>query len=135
MTFPGVPTIYYGDEAGVEGYTDPYNRGTYPWDNTEQELLSWVQKLAELRNNESTLVEGKLGYLETDKEILAFHRKGKKKFVTVLNSSDKTQQLSFNIKLQQIVIFTGLVQIENQIITLGPFAGGVWGYEEGAEKI
>ena len=41
MTFPGVPTIYYGDEAGVEGYTDPYNRGTYPWDNAEQELLAW----------------------------------------------------------------------------------------------
>ncbi len=31
MTFPGVPCIYYGDEAGLEGYSDPYNRGTYPW--------------------------------------------------------------------------------------------------------
>ncbi len=36
MTMPGVPCIYYGDEAGVEGYTDPYNRATYPWGNEDQ---------------------------------------------------------------------------------------------------
>ena len=36
MTMPGVPCIYYGDEAGMEGYTDPYNRGTYPWGNEDQ---------------------------------------------------------------------------------------------------
>lgn len=31
MTFPGVPCIYYGDEAGCQGFEDPFNRGTYPW--------------------------------------------------------------------------------------------------------
>ena len=31
MTFPGVPCIYYGDETGLEGHDDPYNRSTYPW--------------------------------------------------------------------------------------------------------
>lgn len=36
MTMPGVPCVYYGDEAGLEGYTDPYNRATYPWDSVDE---------------------------------------------------------------------------------------------------
>ena len=35
---PGVPCIYYGDEAGLEGYADPYTRGTYPWGKEDEEL-------------------------------------------------------------------------------------------------
>ena len=36
MTMPGVPCVYYGDEAGMEGYTDPYNRAAYPWGNEDK---------------------------------------------------------------------------------------------------
>ena len=39
MTWPGAPTIYYGDEAGVCGWTDPDNRRTYPWGNEDLELI------------------------------------------------------------------------------------------------
>jgi len=42
LTFPGVPCIYYGDEAGVEGYADPYNRGTYPWGRENMEIFGMV---------------------------------------------------------------------------------------------
>ena len=38
MTLPGVPCIYYGDEAGLEGYADPYNRGTFPWGKEDKDL-------------------------------------------------------------------------------------------------
>ncbi|MEI7883928.1 MAG: glycoside hydrolase family 13 protein [Clostridia bacterium] len=133
MTFPGVPTIYYGDEAGVEGYTDPYNRGTYPWNNVEHELLVWVQELSELRNNETVLVNGALVYLETDGKILAFLRKGIRNFAILLNASNETQQLSINVSLSELIICTGLIQQENQLIKLGPFAGGIWKFEEGAK--
>ena len=50
-TLPGVPCIYYGDEAGMQGYRDPFNRGTYPWGRENQSLLSWYQGLGRLRKH------------------------------------------------------------------------------------
>ena len=41
MTWPGAPTIYYGDEAGVCGWTDPDNRRTYPWGHEDEELIQF----------------------------------------------------------------------------------------------
>jgi 4-alpha-glucanotransferase len=49
MTFPGIPCIYYGDEAGVEGLSDPYNRGTYPWGQENIDLVSWYRKISGIR--------------------------------------------------------------------------------------
>lgn len=51
MTFPGVPCIYYGDEAGVEGYGDPFNRAPYPWGREDVELVDWYKKLISLRQH------------------------------------------------------------------------------------
>lgn len=50
MTFPGVPSIYYGDEAGLEGYRDPLNRRTYPWGNEDAELLCWYRTVTSIRS-------------------------------------------------------------------------------------
>lgn len=58
MTFPGVPSVYYGDEAGLEGYKDPFNRGTYPWGREDQELLSWHQRLIHQRRQQAALKTG-----------------------------------------------------------------------------
>lgn len=55
---PGVPCLYYGDEAGAEGYEDPYNRGTYPWGREDQELLAHYRMLALLRKQYSFLWDG-----------------------------------------------------------------------------
>lgn len=55
---PGVPCIYYGDEAGVEGFSDPYNRGTYPWGKEDEELLAHYRMLAGLRNQYGLLKDG-----------------------------------------------------------------------------
>ncbi|MEN6566398.1 MAG: bifunctional glycogen debranching protein GlgX/4-alpha-glucanotransferase [Veillonellales bacterium] len=58
MTFPGVPSVYYGDEAGLEGYKDPLNRGTYPWGREDQEILAWHQQLIRLRHQQDALKTG-----------------------------------------------------------------------------
>lgn len=58
FTMPGVPCIYYGDEAGVQGYTDPFNRGPYPWGREDQELLVHYRMLAALRQQYPVLARG-----------------------------------------------------------------------------
>ncbi|ACB84153.1 bifunctional glycogen debranching protein GlgX/4-alpha-glucanotransferase [Natranaerobius thermophilus] len=83
MTFPGIPSIYYGDEAGLEGYQDPDNRKTYPWGNEDQELVSWFRKLTAIRNHYDVLRTGDFSLVTTvsdsqqdlDKDILLYRRK------------------------------------------------------------
>ncbi|MFY9174132.1 MAG: glycoside hydrolase family 13 protein [Peptococcia bacterium] len=58
FTSPGVPCIYYGDEVGLEGYRDPYNRGTYPWGQEDQELLEWYKEISHLRRERPILRQG-----------------------------------------------------------------------------
>lgn len=58
MTFPGVPCVYYGDEVGVEGYPDPFNRRTYPWGQEDAELLEWHKRLIALRHRYPVLKTG-----------------------------------------------------------------------------
>ncbi len=58
FTMPGVPCIYYGDEAGAQGFTDPYNRGTYPWGREDGELLRHYRELSELRRRYPALSAG-----------------------------------------------------------------------------
>ncbi|MCL2106350.1 MAG: glycoside hydrolase family 13 protein [Oscillospiraceae bacterium] len=49
FTLPGNPCVYYGDEAGMQGHMDPFNRGCFPWGNENQALLAWYRALGELR--------------------------------------------------------------------------------------
>lgn len=58
MTFPGVPCVYYGDEAGAEGYADPFNRGTFPWGREDRELLAGYKKVIALRRQHAVLRTG-----------------------------------------------------------------------------
>lgn len=51
MTFPGVPHLFYGDEAGLEGGRDPLNRRTYPWGNENQEILTWYKRMIRMRKS------------------------------------------------------------------------------------
>ena len=74
FTFPGSPMIYYGDEAGMEGAADPFNRRTYPWGHEDRELLSWFRWLGQLRKNRASLRRGSLRWLEARGSLLAYSR-------------------------------------------------------------
>ena len=72
---PGVPCIYYGDEAGMEGYRDPFNRACYPWGKEDEDLIAWYRYLALLRREHvDILKDGKLRNVYSHGDILSFER-------------------------------------------------------------
>ena len=62
-SFPGSPTVFYGDEAGVQGFEDPLNRGTYPWGREDPALLAYFRQLGALRKQRVSLQCGDIDYL------------------------------------------------------------------------
>ena len=58
FTMPGLPCIYYGDEAGAQGYADPFNRGPYPWGREDEELLEHYRGITALRRDNPVLARG-----------------------------------------------------------------------------
>ena len=79
MTWMGAPTIYYGDEAGLCGFTDPDNRRTYPWGHEDQEMIRFHKDIIRLRRENDELRIGSLKFLDTDYNLLVygrFHDKG-----------------------------------------------------------
>lgn len=74
MTFPGVPCIYYGDEAGLEGFKDPFNRRTYPWGREDNELLQWYKKIVNMRNCHDFLKTGNFFPAYSGEDVYAYIR-------------------------------------------------------------
>ena len=88
FTFPGSPMIYYGDEAGMEGFEDPLNRGTYPWGREDRDLLAWFTRLGALRNAYPALQSGTISWLYTAGPLLIFARQdGGQRLTTAVNAS------------------------------------------------
>lgn len=72
---PGVPCIYYGDEAGLEGYRDPFNRACYPWGREDQDLLDWYRQLGKMRGEyRSILARGGYRTLRAEGNLLVLER-------------------------------------------------------------
>jgi 4-alpha-glucanotransferase len=74
FTSPGVPCIYYGDEAGTEGYADPYNRSTFPWGREDQDLTGWVRRLSHLRQEYPVLIRGTVAYGAASCNVFSMER-------------------------------------------------------------
>ncbi len=74
FTLPGFPCIYYGDEAGMEGYRDPFNRACYPWGRENKELIEWHKDLAEMRKSISALWDGNLINVYSQGRLLSYMR-------------------------------------------------------------
>ena len=99
-TLPGVPAIYYGDEAGLEGYRDPFNRRPYPWHNRDALLLSAYRRIGAMRRAEPVLREGGFRLLALTERLLLFCRTNKKRVILVaVNRSTVAATLSFNTRV------------------------------------
>ena len=88
MTWPGAPTLYYGDEAGVCGFTDPDNRRTYPWNNVDDALIDFHRDMINERKISSALKKGAFVFLRCDRDYVSYGRFNKEqKCVIIVNGS------------------------------------------------
>ncbi|MCL1845542.1 MAG: glycoside hydrolase family 13 protein [Defluviitaleaceae bacterium] len=98
MTWPGAPTIYYGDEAGLAGWTDPDNRRTFPWGNEDETLLALHKKLIALRREFPALRKGSLEFLWTNHGFLSYGRWDEKnKVVVAVNNNSKPMAVALPV--------------------------------------
>lgn len=102
IMFPGVPCIYYGDEAGVEGYADPYNRGTYPWGKEDYEIMDWYRRILRMHAEYDTLQTGNFTSFSIEPDVYGFKRAGDKEEILVLinRHSGETKTVDLTTKLQ-----------------------------------
>ena len=74
MSVPGMPCIYYADEAGLEGCADPFCRRTYPWGEEDQQVLSIYHTLIQMRREHPVLRTGECRYLSPCNDVLGILR-------------------------------------------------------------
>ena len=82
-TLPGCPSLYYGDEAGLVGYADPFNRGTYPWGREDEGLVEFFRLLGNMRKDSPVLRRGGFTPLQFDDSFCVYQREFKGKTVAV----------------------------------------------------
>ena len=88
FALPGVPTIYYGDEAGMQGYKDPFNRRCYPWGKENGELVEWYKKLGKIRSENRVFKDGRFEILSAVAGCVAFSRKNDDEAILVISNSN-----------------------------------------------
>ncbi len=100
MGYPGAPTIYSGDEAGVTGSKDPDDRRTYPWGDENADLVKHYQAAGAVRTeNADLLAYGKLTTLHADGDVYAFARTNDDgAAIIAVNRGTKSQMIELDVK-------------------------------------
>ena len=88
MTWPGAPTIYYGDETGLCGFTDPDNRRAYPWGREDVVMVDFHRDMIRIHKENEALRTGSVKFLQGEQDVLSYGRFNRKEqFVVILNNS------------------------------------------------
>ncbi len=124
MTWPGAPTIYYGDEAGVCGWTDPDSRRTYPWGHEDMELIQFHRDIIRIHKESSALKTGSLKVIYGAHKALAYGRfDGREHYVICINNN--YEDIEIKLPVWQLGIFDGdslvsLIETTEQGYTMEP---------------
>ena len=101
---PGIPTVYYGDEVGLEGFSDPFNRKTFPWGAEDVEILTHYRKIGKIRKENSIIQSGDYREVLIDNDIYAFKRHlNGKSVLLVYNNSPMNVRVEFNSPATELI--------------------------------
>jgi 4-alpha-glucanotransferase len=102
----GVPSVYYGDEAGLEGHHDPFCRMPFPWGREDKELLAHYRTLGEMRKKHPALKNGTFEFLHHDANSFAYLRKQEDdKVLVIANMGDAS--VTIPLTDERTDLFTG----------------------------
>ena len=155
MTWPGAPTVYYGDEAGLCGFTDPDNRRTYPWGNEDFELIDFHREAIRMHKRNSCLNHGSLKFIGSDYQYIAYGRFQKDEQIAVaFNNSGSSKQVELPVweigvpmesKMKRIMYSTAAYYSVGRIdypvrngciaLDLPPFSGIVLRHRTGDDQV
>ncbi len=125
-TIPGVPCLYYGDEAGMEGYQDPFNRGCYPWGQEDTDLIEWFRALGALRKAHPVFCEGAFTPVAEQNGALVFSRSNEDEDVLIaVNPTDKVCAIPLPTTFCKGESLLGNSYIERGFWQLPPLSCGV----------
>lgn len=99
MTWPGAPTIYYGDEAGLCGWTDPDNRRGYPWGREDQELIQFHRDIIKVHKESEALMKGSVMFLHGEYKVVSYGRfLPGEAVVVILNNDYEPHELNLHVR-------------------------------------
>ena len=103
---PGIPSVYYGDEAGMEGYRDPFNRRCYPWGGENLDLIEFTKQLAKVRHGTQAFEQGELKFIECDDNVCVFARYDRiTRHAAIIYLNKSTRGRSFVVENEQTDMF------------------------------
>lgn len=98
MTWPGAPTVYYGDEAGVCGWTDPDSRRTYPWGNEDKELIDFHKQMIKIHKSSNALMYGSIKFLLGSHKIISYGRfTDTEQAIVIINSNYEDKKVEIPV--------------------------------------
>lgn len=121
-TLPGVPCIYYGDEAGMEGYRDPFNRRCFPWGEEDASLTQWYRSLAKLRQTAHTALEDSplVPVWATGRCLCYIRNSEAQQLMVALNSGSAEEQIPLPTGWEKATCLVGEAP-SSGVLTLPPF--------------
>lgn len=109
MTWIGAPTVYYGDEAGVCGFTDPDNRRTYPWGHEDQQMLGFHKEMIRIHKEHEALRAGAVVMLHCEKNILAYGRfTEEEQIIVILNNRSELAEVTVPVWKAEVPVKTNM---------------------------
>jgi glycosidase len=103
FTVMGIPTLFYGDEVGIQGTLDPFCRKPYPWEKEDKEIFEWYKSLAKLREN-PVFDGGELNIKYACDSLLIYERvKGYKKVIIAINKGGESQTFTLTKTMKDYI--------------------------------